>query len=342
MNGESGGPVLVIGGTGFIGSHLVERLASGNRPVRVVSRRGSWPWEEIPPTAEFGELDLADESCREALPRLLENVAAVVNLAGVLYRPSLPDHAYRDLHVEGTRRLIDAMRNLPGNRPVRYVHVGTTGVLGPTGSQPLDESAEPRPATIYETTKLEGEEIALGARGESLEVVVVRPGLVYGPRDLHLLALFRSIATGTFHLIAGGRARWQPVHVEDAARGIAAALENPDCDGGVFHIAGSEMVAVADLADRIAKLLGRKGRLPDLPYPVAFAAGALLEAACRPFGADPPLSRSRVRTLTQSRLYGIDRAQRELGFFPSLDLDRGLAGTVAWYRRHGHLGGGGR
>lgn len=340
MNAEARGPVLVIGGTGFIGSHLVENLARRGREVRIASRGGRWPWGEAPPGTEFHRIDLAGDSCVEELAPLLKNASAVVNLAGRLYRPNLPEGAYRDLHAAGTGRLLAALEKAAAGRPVRYVHVGTTGVLGPTGDHPLDEDAPPAPGTIYEATKLEGEKTALAGRSDSREVVVVRPGLVYGPRDLHLLALFRSIASGTFHLIAGGAARWQPIHVEDAALGIVAALERPGCDGGVYHLAGSEMVRVADLAERISKLLGRKGRLPGLPYPVAFALGAVLEAAFRPFGANPPLSRSRVRTLTESRLYQIGRAEREIGFFPSRDLDEGLASTVAWYREHGYLRGG--
>ena len=67
------------------------------------------------------------------------------------------------------------------------------------------------------------------------------------------------------------------------------------------------------------------------------AAGAALELGLRPFGVEPPLSRARVRTLTQDRVYCIDRARRKLGFEPETTLDGGLAETVNWYREHGFL-----
>jgi nucleoside-diphosphate-sugar epimerase len=338
VTGVESRPVLVLGGTGFIGSHVAERLAVSGRSVRVVSRRGEWRWGSHPPNIEVKALDLADRSCEQPLARLAGEASCIIHLAGVLFRPGLPESVYRHLHVDGTRRLVQAARDAAAKRSVRLVHVSTTGVLGPTGSVPKEEDDPPNPTTPYEATKLEGEGIALAGRGGGLEVAVVRPGLVYGPRDLHLLSMFRSIENGSFRLIAGGRARWQPIYVEDVAGGILAASEKPGCDGGIYHLAGSELLTVADLARRVAALLGRRIGIPGLPLWGAMVIGSLFEAACRPFGTSPPLSRSRVRTLTQTRVYMIRRAERELGFFPSRELDEGLAATVDWYREHGYLG----
>jgi nucleoside-diphosphate-sugar epimerase len=217
------------------------------------------------------------------------------------------------------------------------VHVSTTGVLGPTGTSPRDESSSPHPLTAYERSKLEGERAALAARGGGLEVVVVRPGLVYGPRDLHLLGLYRAIGKGTYRTIAGGRALWQPIYVEDVARAIQAALEAPAGDGGVFHVAGGERVTVGALAERIAAGLGTRIRRPGLPYAAAMAAGTLLEAVCAPAGVEPPLTRARVRTMTEDRVYSIDRARERLGFEPRIGLEEGIALTIGWYRSHGYL-----
>jgi NADH dehydrogenase len=190
---------------------------------------------------------------------------------------------------------------------------------------------------VYERTKAEGEQRVLRARRPGLEVVVVRPGLVYGERDLHLLGLWRALASGTFRTIGGGGARWQPVHVDDVARALQQALAVPGIDGGVFQVAGSETVRVGELAARIAQRLGTAVRGPSLPIPLALAAGGALEALLLPFGIEPPLSRARVRTLTQDRLYRIDRARAALGIAPQVGLDAGLDRTHAWYRSHGHL-----
>ena len=327
--------VLVLGGTGFLGSHLVERLARAGTPVRVVSARARWPWGALPPGVESTRFDVGEVTAPRDWDALIEGSSRIVNLAGVLQRPGLPRDLYRRVHVEAPRHLLAAVAR--AGKPRRIVHVSTTGVLGPTGPEPLAEDAPPRPVTVYERTKAEGERVVREARGAGLERVVVRPGLVYGERDLHLLGLWRAVASGTFRTIAGGRARWQPVHVDDVARALEAALAAPGLDGEVFHVAGNEVVPLGELAAEIARRLGTHVKGPGLPLPLALAAGVGLEALLLPFGIEPPLSRARVRTLTEDRLYRIDRVREVLGLTPEVSLDAGLDRTHAWYRGHGHL-----
>jgi nucleoside-diphosphate-sugar epimerase len=94
---------------------------------------------------------------------------------------------------------------------------------------------------------------------------------------------------------------------------------------------------VGELAARIARLLQVPVKGPSLPLPVALAAGVALEGLLLPFGIEPPLSRARVRTLTEDRLYGTARIREVLGLVPEVDLEAGLERTHAWYRSHGHL-----
>jgi len=326
---------VVLGGTGFIGSHLAERLAR-NAEVTVVSTKGSWPWREFPPGIRFVSLDLAAPDGQRALDGVLAQATRVINLIGALARASTPSHRYTRLHVDAVHRIMTALAASRVRRS-RLIHVSTTGVLGPTGTTPRDEEAPPRPGNLYERTKLEGETIALAGRRPAREVVIVRPGLVYGPRDLHLLAWFRAIAGGTYRPISKGRATWQPIFVDDVARGIERALEIPAADGQTFHLAGVERVTVAELGARIARALDKPPPRASVPYPLAMAAGALFEAAYGTWKSDPPLTRARVRTMTEDRVYAIDRAARLLAFHPAIRLDEGVPRAVAWYRSQGLL-----
>lgn len=328
-------PVLIIGGTGFIGSHLVEHFAGAGNPVRVASRRGAWPWGEPVPTASFQSLDLTGADAGAVLDQALDQVHQVINISGALLRPGVSADHYRRLHVGGTEALLEALQRSGGKR--RLIHVSTTGVLGPTGAAPLDETSPLRPSTIYEQTKAAGEALVQAAAGENLEVVVARPGLVYGPRDLHLLGLFRAIAAGTFRLIAGGRACWQPVAAADVAEGLAALAAAPGAGGGIFHLAGGTPVTLAAFTEAIAAALGTHVRGPSLPWPLAWLAGAVLEGVCLPLGLEPPLSRMRVRTLTEDRRYSIQRARDVAGWQPRTTLTDGLRQAVAWYRAQGLL-----
>jgi len=167
--------------------------------------------------------------------------------------------------------------------------------------------------------------------------VILRPGLVYGPRDLHLLAMFRAIASGAFRTIAGGHAVWQPIHALDAARAIALATGAGEISATIVHVAGAERTTFRSFSERIAGALGARLRGPSIPYALAWGAGAVLEAAFAPLGAPPPLTRARVRTMTENRVYAINRARARLGFVPQIGLDEGLARTVAWYRAGGYL-----
>lgn len=300
---------VIVGGTGFVGGRVAERLGGA--------------------VLGSADVDLRAADAEDLLALRFEGAGAVVNLAGVLGRPSRSTADYRAVNAEGAARVARAARR--ASVP-RLVHVSTTGVLGPTGREPVAESALPAPSNEYERSKLEGERAALSSRAPSFEVVVVRPGLVYGPGDRQHLPLFRAIARGTFRKIGGGAALWQPVHVDDVARAIGAAVAIPGVDGEVFHVAGGERLAIGDLAERIADALGTRIRRPSLPIPVALAAGAALEILFAPFGTDPPLSRARVRTLTTDRVYAIGRAAERLSWRPEIPLDRGLAETAAWYR----------
>jgi nucleoside-diphosphate-sugar epimerase len=331
------GKAVVTGGTGFLGSRVVDALAERGYNVVSVSISGHPRWE-APTGVRFAAVDLASADAERLLPEILAGVRTIVHAAGALYRPGMPRDAFRRAHVDATIHLIDALARVADpSTPVRLVHVSTTGVLGPTADEPVDELGVPSPTNEYERTKLEGESLALVSRRPGLEIVVARPGLVYGPRNLHLLPLFRSIASGTFRSIAGGRAVWQPIHVDDVARGIASMTAGAGLDGETFHLAGGERVTVKALAARIADALGVVPPRGSIPYALAFTAGAFLEAAYASVGSDPPLSRSRVRTMTQSRVYAVDKARERLSFRPEIDLTRGLDGTVAWYRSRGLL-----
>lgn len=338
MRGAAHSGWVVIGGTGFVGSRLVERIADKGR-VAVLSRSGRWRWGTRPVGAGGIRCDVTDPQDAAKLYEVFKSARVVVNLAGTPWRSSGTGDDDREVHVDGTRLIVDALHAAAGvHGPIRLVHVSTTGVLGPTGPEPMDETADPAPTTEYERTKLEGERLALSARGAGLEVVVVRPGLVYGPRDLRLLPFFRAIERGLFRPIARGRARWQPVHVDDVASGLEAAMTGPGVDGAVLHLAGADRLTVAEFASRIAEALGCRLRPGSIPYPAALAAGLLLEAIAAPVRGEPPLSRARVRTLTQDRVYRIDAAARRLGWRPQIPLAQGLTETVGWYRAQNFLG----
>ena len=203
---------------------------------------------------------------------------------------------------------------------------------------PADESSALGPGDIYQLTKAEGELLALDfGRRRGLPVAVVRPGAIYGPGETRLLKLFRAIARGRYAIVGSGRTFYHPVFIDDLVQGYRLALTRSGAVGEPFIIAGPRYVTQAELAAVIARHTG--GRVWPFRIPAAplVWAGALCEAVCVPLGIEPPLHRRRVEFWTKSRAFSIEKARRVLGYAPQVDLEEGVARTVAAYRQAGWL-----
>jgi len=324
--------VLVTGGTGFLGQHLVQRLLAKGAWVCVLTRSSA----KAERLARLGAEPVVGEiTDHRALRVALRGAERVYHLAGRLLVPGVPTPEYHRTHVEGTRTLLACCREQPGLR--RFIHVSTTGVLGATGERPADEDAPYAPTNPYEQTKMEAELLVRAALEQGFPAVLVRPGLVYGPGDLHLLGFFQAIQRGLFRPI-GNRPVWlHPIYVADMTEALLRCGEHPQAVGECFHIADPEPVTVATLAATIAAALGRRPPRGTIPLPVARAVAVVGEML--PFGLKrfAPLTRSRLDFLTHSRVYDVTKAQRLLDFVATTELPVGIARTVAWYRQQGYL-----
>lgn len=324
--------VLVTGGTGFLGKRLVRRLLSDGEFVRVLTRSSA----QVGGLIELGVEPVVGEIIdRDVLRAALKDIDVVYHLAGKLFTPGVPVAEYHRTHVEGTGTLLAGCQAQPGLR--RFVHVSTTGVLGVTGDQPAAETAPCAPTNAYEYTKWQAELLVRQALQQGLPAVIVRPGLVYGPGDLHLLGFFRMVQRGLFRPI-GSRPVWlHPIYVDDCVEALVRCGQHPQAVGECFHVAGQKPVTLATLSATIATALGTRLPRGTIPLPVAravAAAGELLPARLKRWA---PLTRSRLDFLTHSRVYDVTKAQRMLGFIAATDLPAGIGRTVAWYREQGYL-----
>ena len=326
--------LLVTGATGFLGSALTTALVKRqNETVRVLVRDEAKAREMFGDGVEIVRGDITDV---EQVRRAVESVRVVYHLVGRLYHPSVPASLYRETHVEGTRILLDACKN--SQQIQRIVHCSTTGVLGVTGPAPANEDAPFAPTNPYEATKLEGELLALKAqREDGLPVSVVRPGLVYGPGDLHLLSFFTTINKGIPPIIDGGKALIHPVYIDDMTDAFMLCAERSQAIGHSYNIAGNAPVSFRQLATAIAHSLNKPEPRVDIPLWLANLASDIFSILPGFQGERAPLTRSRVKFLTNSRVYSIKRARTDLGYSPSVGLDEGMKLTAAWYKKHGYL-----
>ena len=323
---------LVTGATGFLGGSLARCLLAGGARVRVLVRS---PAKAKRLTDAGAEVVVGDISDPRAVAAAVEGVRVVYHLAGRLLTPGVPASEYHTTHVKGTRLLLESCGR--ESNLERFVHCSTTGVLGSTGDRPADENAPLRPTNAYEATKAEAELAVRDVSGDGVPAVIVRPGLVYGPGDLHLLGFFRSVLRRQFRPI-GRRPVWlHPIYIDDLTEALLRCGRRVEAVGQCFHLAGREPVPLAELAAAIARAGGSRPPRGYIPLPVARAAAALGDRLPSDLKRSAPLTGDRLEFLTHSRVYDVTKARRLLDFTAPTDLSTGAARSLAWYRAEGYL-----
>lgn len=323
---------LVTGATGFLGQNLTRRLLSEGRPVRILARDAAAAQPLVAAGAELSQGTINDP---DALDRALSGVTTVYHLVGKLFIPGTPASEYQATHVDGTRNLLE--RCQAAGSVTRFVHCSTTGVLGVTGAHPMGEEAPYNPTNAYEATKLGAELLVRERIAEGFPAAIVRPGLVYGPGDLHLLGFFRSIQRGLFRPIGRQPVLLHPIYIDDLTEGMIRCGVDPRAVGECFHFAGREPASLAELASTIADAVGAhapRGYIPMVAASALAFAGDMLPPSVRSLA---PLTRSRLDFLTNSRVYVVEKARRLLDFSADTPLRDGIKRTAAWYGEHGYL-----
>lgn len=327
------GPVLVTGATGFLGSHLLARLSATGRPVTIVSRtpRPSLAAKGI--RVVVGALH-ESEVCAEAV-RGTETVFHVAARVGVWGRT---EDFFRD-NVLATRALLAAARSAG---VARFVHTSTPSVVyhgrdlaGADESLPLT-AACPSP---YPLTKALAEAEALAAQARDFQVCALRPHLIWGVGDPHLVPrILARAAAGRLHVVGSGQNRVDMVHVEnatDAHLQAECALARGSAGGRAYFITNDEPVNLWRWIDELLSALGRPP-LPArrVPLPLASALGAACEAAWTLFalGGEPPMTRFIAAELAKDHWFRIDAARRDLGYSPRITMAEGTARLVAHLR----------
>lgn len=309
----------MTGATGFLGSHLAEALVADGHAVRCSVRRSSDTRWIDPLDVERVVLDLSDPG---DLATALEGTDAVVHCGGLTR--ARDEAEFQRVNAAGTESLAAAA---VAAGAARFVFVSSLAARGPDGSG--------GPVSAYGRSKAAGERL-LEAFRDRLELVVLRPGGVYGPRDDDLLPLFRAAARG-FLAVPRSPHPLQPVYVGDVVSATKAALEaEPSVDP--LPVAHPRRHTWDDLAAALAAAVGGEPRIVHLPPAFFWSVGLLSELASRLTGRSPAMDRRRARDLSRLRwTCDIDETRRALDWEPTVDIELGLRVTAAWYREVGWL-----
>jgi len=318
--------ILVTGGTGFIGTHLLNRLIASGEPVRALVRPKSLS-RKLPGGVEVVPGDLASG---ESLTEALAGVDTVIHLAGVTKALATAD--YYTGNVRATETLLRAM----AGTAVRLVHVSSLSAAGPSpDGVPLREDAPEHPVTHYGKSKLEAERLV---RSLSPDAIIVRPPVVYGPRDTDVFQLLKSISRGLVLEIAGGERRFSAIYVGDLVEGLIAASRASGCAGRTYYLAHRELLTWSRFNEAAAEIMKRRPRVWHVPVAAARAVGTVAELWSKLRGKPGIISREKVRE-AECMDWTCDpsRAASELGYEARTSIPEGLARTLAWYKEAGWL-----
>ncbi|HEY8076534.1 MAG TPA: NAD-dependent epimerase/dehydratase family protein [Labilithrix sp.] len=325
--------VLVTGGSGFLGSHVAEQLAKAGHTVRALVRKSSN--RKFLATIDGVELAEGAIEDKASVDRAMKDVDAVVHSAGLVKARS--EAEFFRTNAEGTANLLEAARE-HAPKLVRFVHVSSLEACGPSfDREPVPRDQE-RPVTAYGRSKLAAEKECI-ARKDQLPVVILRPGAIYGPRDVEILEAFRAVRRRQYPVIGDGTMLGSYTYGPDCARACIRAIEADVPSGSIYFVDDG---APLSMARAMGEVLPRAvGTTPlvrfGIPFPVLRLASFGVETYGRVRNKPVMLTREKVAMLRHHWVCDSTRTRSELGWSPEMALEDGFKITAKWYEEQGWL-----
>ena len=317
---------LVTGATGFVGSHLVEALAARGDEVTALVRSPA-------KARRLGELGVrmvaGDLHAHAALREAAAGQDVIYHVAGLV--AATDEAEFLAGNRDGTRHVLEAAAEANPGRPPRFLLVSSMAAGGPAPrGRPLSGEEPPRPVTQYGRSKLAAEAVV---RAGALSWTIVRPPMVYGPRDTEVLKVFRATRSGLAPIFGDGSQELSAVHGADLADALVAAAGSAASVGRTYCACHPEIFTSAEFARAVGRAMGRRVRLVSIPGVLGRAALGVTGAAARLTGRRTILTADKAHEFFAEAWTG-DPAPlaADAGWRARFDLASGLADTYTWYR----------
>lgn len=325
--------ILVTGGTGFTGSHLVNRLLSRNHEVIVLDNQKGMFFDELEKNG--ARITIGSVTDQALLEKLIPGCEVIFHLAAAFRKINLPKSVYWQVNVDGMRTLLQTAR---ANNVRRVVYCSTQGVHGNIENPPGNEDSPVKPEDYYQYTKHEGEKVCQEFIRDGMDIVILRPTAIYGPGDPErFFMIFKRVKSGMFPFFGPGKALYHPVYIDNFMDAFELAMDKPEVKGKTFIIADEKYYTIKEIVLEIARIMKVNLKTVHLPFAPMYWLAAVVELIYKPLPMDPPLFRRRVDWFRQNRAFKIDKAKNELGYIPKVDLATGLERTYEWYKQKGYL-----
>ncbi len=327
----AGSTILVTGASGFIGSHVCERLLELDVTVRAFVRQPSRTTWLADQGIELVAGDLGDGA---ALRRAVEGCAAVIHTAawtGTPDEPVLGD----TINVAGTEAVLTAAARAAVERVIVFSSVAVYGV---NDAPVIDETAAtPLVGQAYPDSKIRTEAVVQRFASQGLDTVILRPASTYGPRGtawtLHPLA---QLQRGRLRLLGGGRGLVNLGYIDNVVDGTVLALTQPQAAGQTYNLCDGVTITYRDFYGYYARMLGKR-RIPSVPRWAGSLAVSPLGRWLRRTAGRPDAGRWSLHYLLNQSRFSIKKLQQELGYEPAISVDEGMKRTEVWLQAHGYL-----
>ena len=318
--------ILITGGTGFIGSHLVDALISKGEDVRLLVRKTTNVEEFENSNIDIFHGDITDKN---TLKKITKDVDIIYHLAGKVGEWGALDSEFIEININGTKNILNASLE---NNVNHFIFCSTPGVLGLTGYPEAKEDLPYNPRGIYEKTKCEAEKLVMRFHEEmGLPMTIVRPDFVYGPGDMRRLKLYKAIKNNFFFMIGDGGSFLHPTFISDIIYGFELVRNNRKAIGEIYNIAGSKPITVREYFETIAHVLEVNISKFNIPKVFAVNAAYILENISKITKKEPIISQSKIDFLTINHGSDISKIRTQLGYNPKVEFIDGIKRTIDWY-----------
>lgn len=318
---------LITGATGFVGSHLADKLLEKNHEVYCLRRKtSSTKWLDGK-NIKYVDGDLFSN---ESLENCIKEMDYVFHVAGVVKAKTKAGFYHGNY--EATKNLLEITNKVnPGIK--KFIFVSSQAACGPSrNGEPVDENTKPDPITTYGITKLKAEEEVEKYKNK-FPVTIIRPPAVYGPRDTEILIYFKTFSKGLNSVIGFDAKYLSLVYVEDLADGIVLAAENKDSNGQKYFMCFDDAYNWDEIGSVTSRLLGKKALKIRLPHSVVYSVGYLAELFSTFSRKPATLNIEKCKDITQLRwVCSNKKAKKELGFNPKYTLEESFKKTIDWYK----------